>query len=356
MITVTGRTFDYRDLLKSMGGRWNNADRNWQFLYLDAAQIATLAAMPGLFVVGNHATPPAIQPSTKIIGDDPTFFNYFADQNPTVFFGFSSVGAFADHVAALDRPAPDDSTRDDGAWRETERYRRFTGTDSMAHALDLARNGWIDGIGMGARLTVDVAQSKRRQASVAGGVVSVERMLSGDPRHMIRRTRQPGRRNVRLFVAAGMAREIGQSVATFRALLIGAMVDLLETNGYRCELIAVSSSCHVSSKREPRDQFAIRIKDARDRLNLLDMTFALGHPSFSRRLIFACADVLPELNIHSKNAIVRPAFDTSEPMAPNEFYISAIHPAQAATLTDDPMSILPFIEPNNLPIKIKGIE
>jgi hypothetical protein len=366
MITVTGRTFDHRDLLKSMGGQWNNADRNWQFTSLRGDQIAALTAIPGVFVTavatvpdrGNfwrswgEAPPPTVRSPTQMFGDDQSFFNYFEDQDPTAFFGFSSVRAFADHVASLRRPDNDDPTRDNSAWRENEKRTTFTGTVSMAHALDLARNGWIDGMGITDKLTVDAAQSKRRYHDVAGGTVNVGRMLSGDPRHMVRRTRQPGHRNIRLFVSFGMWRGIGQAIATFRALVIAAMIDLLEREGYRCEVIAVSASRHLESLL-PRDQFAIRVKAAHERLSLLDISFALGHPSFSRRLAFACSDVIPACNVEDMNSVVTEVFDDDDRPA-NEFFIPQLSPHAARQLTNDPMSILPFVEPKGLPIKIKA--
>jgi hypothetical protein len=367
MITLTGNTFAHRDLIKSMGGRWNNIERVWQFAYLDSDGIGILTKLMGVFVIGasEPATPyrswqhePPVPPRepTQHFGDDRTYFNYFEDQDPSAFFGFTSLRAFADYVAAIDRPEPDDILRDDSAWRESELRTAFTGTADMAHALDLARNGWMDGMGVTSKLEVDGAQSKRRFNSMAGGTVNVGRMLSGDPRHMVNRKRQPGLRNIRLFVAGGMWRGIGQSIAIFRALIIGAMVDLLEQQQYRCEIIAVNCAGHMGFNNGAHSQFAIRLKDAGENLNLLDITFALGHPSFSRRLMFACADVIPECNSFGKNNTVRAAFSDNHPCGENEFYIPAIGPFEASCLDDDPMSILQFIVPDNLPIKIKGIE
>src|SRR5882757_3612208 len=284
MITVTGRTFDHRELFKSMGGRWSNADRNWQFHFLDNDQIAALNKLVGVFVMSSEPTwradrdvitpTPSVQPPTQHFGDDRSFFNYFEDQDPTAFFGFSSLRMFADYIAGLSRPSEFDQCRSAVGWKDDEEYAEFAGTADMAHTLDLARNGWMDGMGITGKLTVDAAQSKRRFHSMAGGTVNVGRMLSSDPRHMIRRTRQPGHRNIRLFVQTIMWRGIGASVATFRALIIAGMIDLLEREGYRCEVIAVATTLH-SHDYSPQAQLAVRIKEAHERLNLLDITFAL---------------------------------------------------------------------------------
>ncbi len=369
MITVTGRTFDHRDLLKSMGGRWNNADRNWQFASMTQAQIARLAIIPGVFVTGtptparvatwlswNEPEQPTVRPPTQMFGNDPSFFNYFEDQDPTAFFGFSSLRAFADYVASLKRASDDDQHRSAVGWKDDDQYIAFAGTDNMAHALDLARNGWMDGMGITGKLAVDGAQSKRRYASMAGGTVNVGRMLSGDPRHMVKRTRQPGHRNIRLFVQTIMWRGIGASIAVYRALIIAGMVDLLEREGYRCEVIAVANTLH-SHDHTPQSQLAVRIKEAHERLNLLDITFALGHPSFSRRMFFAAKGCVPECHVTDDNrGLISAAFSDDHPNAPNEFYIPQIFGLSAKQLTNDPMSILPFITPANLPIKIKGIQ
>lgn len=357
MIIVTGNTFGHRDLLKAMGGRWNNADRNWQFSYLSDDQIEQLRAMVGVFVVTSKLpswmteeddTPEAPRPPTQQFGDDQSFFNYFEDQNPTAFFGFSSLHAFADFVEALPRPGINDI-----GWKTDEKYVAFSGTDDMAQALDLARNGWTDGLGITGMLVVDAPQAKRRYHCVAGSTVNVGRMLAGDPRHMIRRTRQPGQRSIRIFVETIMWRGIGTGIATFRALLIAAMIDLLEREGYRCEVIGVATTLYEWTAN-PLAQLAVRIKEAGERLNLLDMSFALGHPSFSRRLFFAAMGSVPACRTTDDNrGFISTAFSDDHPCAKNEFYIPQIFGLDAIKLGDDPMALLPFIEPENLPIKLK---
>jgi hypothetical protein len=191
--------------------------------------------------------------------------------------------------------------------------------------------------------------------SVAGGAVSVGRLLAGDPRHMTRKARQPGHRNIRIFVQINMWRGIGTSIAIFRALIIAGMIDLLEQEGYRCEIIAVSTSDHVKLK-QAKAQLAVRVKDARERLSLLDIAFTLGHPSFSRRMLNVAEDVHDECVIDDSNSIVTSAFNDDHQPGSDEFYIPQLHGFQAAALTENPMSILPFIEPEGLPITIKAKE
>lgn len=107
--TVTGRTFEHRDLLKAWRGRFDQETKAWQ-LDLSTAQVDTLRRMVGIVVT---ETPPAPEPERQtfdfselirrigddepnraahrngrsaIYGDDPRWFNYFRDQNPTAFF------------------------------------------------------------------------------------------------------------------------------------------------------------------------------------------------------------------------------------------------------------------------------
>lgn len=358
MIIVTGRTFDIREKLKELGGRWNSIDRHWEIFGASDKEITDLRAIPGIFVEDQRYNPapwekpePQRKP-TIVVGDDPTFFNYFATQDPSVFFGFSSLRAFTDYVADLP-PIKSENKRRNYPWSTDDEIVEWTGTPDIAVALDLAQNGWTDGLGITDMLTVDAPQAKRRYNSVAGGSVNVGRMLAGDPQHMIRRVQQPHHKNIRMFVETIMWKGIGASIASFRALIVAGMIDLLEREGYRCELIAVTNSNHSSIIRG-KAQLAVRIKDANERLSLLDAAFALGHPSFSRRLFMAAEASFDECHIDEFDiGLIDEAFTDDHPCATNEFYIPQLHGYQVLQLTENPMSILDFIQPEGLPITIK---
>lgn len=382
LITVTGRTFDHRELLLRHGGRWNNADRNWQFDHLSASQIATFRSTVGLVVVetastaddignmprdefdrllanliGDKSTRPINNQRSNLYGDDPTYHNHFADQNPSAFFGFSSLAAFTDYVDGQ----PLHVTRDPGrtGWDTDVLSQAFSGTASMSEAVKIARQGWGEGVDraldMIDRLSLANPRVRRRKPSLAGGVVNVGRMLSGDPAHMVRRPKQPGTKVVTFFVEAGCSGVINASTMAHRAAAIGAMIDIMEQVGYSCTVVATDTS--LGHDDRAKYQLTVTVKESGERLNLSDLMFALGHPSFLRRLSFAtCCSVGETRSIWTGQGAPSNAFDEDHPCGPGEFYVPVLTSTQQRALTDDPLSMIPFVTPANLPIVIEGSE
>jgi len=362
MIIVTGRTFEHRDKLINMGGRWSNTDHHWQFTHLTHTQVATLRGLVGLMVVEPARRDPmailagwlaeldddqdarTVRNDPVIVGDDTTYYNHFADQDPVAYIGFSSLGAFVDHVANLPRPDNRNRTCDIG-WTAKPGY---AGTASLDEALKIARTGWTDGLGMMEQLLAPEPVSKRRRRTVAGGTVNVGRMLAGLPDHMVKRQQIKGRRIITLFVETVMWQGITVNNAMIRVVLIAAMVDRLEQEGYSCNIIAV----YCARRRDGRKayQTVVHIKDAGERLSLADVSFAFGHPSFGRRLVYAAEGSLPQCDLtHDVRGYISQAFNAIHRTRTNEFYIP-----QIMQNTSDIWKMLDMIQPNDLPIKLKG--
>jgi hypothetical protein len=361
--TVSGNTFTHRDMLKNWGGRWNQSARNWTFDDLEPDRIDRLRRFVGVVVneiesdvsefLAWARRPEHPREPTVCFGDDKTYLNYFADQNPSGFFGFSSLRKFTDYVAVLPPIDNDERTGRHHAWLETEKAVTKTATRSMPEALRLAREGWSDGLGITDKLDPPRSTRKRRLRTVAGGTVSVGRMLAGNPAHMIRRARLPGHRIITLYVECGMWRGITSWNAMLRAWLIIAMVDALEIEGYRCEIVAVDVAMDDRNEH-PGYQVAIHLKSAGDRLSFADLSFALGHPSLSRRMVFACvssAEACRDCWTHM--GCISDAFTDKHPTGRNEFYIPQLLPHQQSQLDDtNPFDMLRFIQPDGLPVKL----
>jgi hypothetical protein len=362
MITVTGQTFPYRDTLKSMGARWNNVIKAWQFDFLDAMQRARLQALVGVVLVDDRPVEnpyhePQAEPVyfhrsgvTQFIGDDPEYLGCFADQNPIVFFGFSSLAAVCDYVEALERPDNTGGTSDDG-WQTTEKRIKFTGTADMQEALDLARHGWTEGFGLASKFDIQHAERKQRFYSMAGGSVNVGRMLAGNPKHMIRRQPQPKNKRITLFIETIAWRGFTTGNMMLRALLIASIIDLLETQGYQCNVYAVAAST-AQQDFLPLTQWCVAIKDAGERLNLLDLTFALGHPSFLRRFQFAAEGCVIAIEPQVAS-VVSSAFTDDHQPGLNQYYFKKLSRIVDQSVYSDPMIMLEDILPDNLPIEIK---
>lgn len=380
MITATGKTFEHRDTIRDLGGWWNGSQKCWQFDSLTASQIARLRGLVGVIVTdhgpsiaepisgpgatvtvddngpvvfGRHVSRGTTDTRRKsiIYGDDPTYHNHFADQNPITFFGFSSLGAMVDFLDGQPWAVKNDPRR--AGWRDNDTT--WSGGLTMAEALRMGREGWPEGAEMAAAvaeyLTVANPRVRRRKPSVAGGAVSVGRMLAGDPAHMISRPKQPGTKVFTLFVEAGCSGAINEDTLMMRAAIIIAIVDLMENHGYSCNIVATDTSTWGNGGAVY--QLAVTLKAAGERLNLNDIAFALGHPSFLRKLSFGTQTTANEIR-ETWDGLGHPsdAFNDEWTCAKNELYMPVI-----ATNVDDeaPWLLLPHIIPSGLPVDLKVI-
>lgn len=352
-VTVSGHTFQHRDTLKELGGRWDADAQNWRFAFASPALIAALKELPGCLVTDNRPlsprpiTPPAIPTTPAIVGDDMTYYNYFVDQDPIAYFGFSSLSKFAEHVASLEKPTNGIGGLCDIGWTATQTY---TGTDSMAQALDIARNGWLDGLGMMKQMFTQPPIGKNRIRSVSGGSVSVGRMLAGMPDHMYKRKKQPKHKIITIFVETCMWEGISAGQAMLRVTIIAAMIDRLEAEGYSCNLVATYCARQRDNSRGV--QTIVRIKEAGESLNLADVSFAFGHPSYGRRLVYAIEGCTPQCDLtrHHRGKISE-AFDEYHKPGKNEFYIPQINRNGDGTIAD----MINQLQPEGLPVELKVI-
>lgn len=356
---ISGQTFNYREVLKDMGGKYDGDTKTWRLP--SSADRDKLNRLVGCVVrneetvsvaLGDDPLPVATRNGpTNVHGDDPTYLNYFVDKNPVSFFGFSNLEALTSFVECV--PRTRDLTWDADA--------SFAGTATFTDAVDLARNGWSEGIEKAQEiiefLDVKHAQQKKRVYAVAGGRVNVGRMLAGHPAHMIGRKKQDGRRNITLFVETAISSVIKPRKAVVRAACIAALVDILETQGYSCEIVATNMTVW-GYPRKPVQQLACTIKSAGEKLNLSDVVFALGHPSFERRFNFACVMSDKALSeIHDTKGSASVAFNDAYQPGPNEFYITEFTGAMQELIRGDDLqeqalSLLPHLIPDGVPIEI----
>jgi len=385
MIVITGNTFDHRDTLKDVGARWNHTLKRWEAHRVNASELVRLRALVGCVVTltdkenDQEPAPPREDRSsdiedlvrealerrhnsetgtdggykTVIYGDDTTYFNYFKDINPRSFFGFSTFGQLLQYIDQIPHHA---RTGERDAGYETDDP-KWTGSNSMAHARQIADDGWPVGVENAAAvleaISVEHATQRRRRHSLAGGSVNVGRLLAGNPLHMRSRPKQPGRKVVTLFIAGGNSAYIEAESMIIRAAIIAAIADILEREGYSCEIVNVWTAASYGNK--PAVQIATTLKQAGQKMNLPDLVFALGHPSFLRRFMFACVCSADELqHIWHSQGIPTNAFNVENMPSKSEFYIPVLSEnVKGPSLIDKALKMLPIIEPLNLPVTIR---
>lgn len=348
MITIGGQTFNYRDHLKAIGARWNPNARNWECTYLTDDEYYKLVAF-GLTISGYQPLP-EYEPEeiytpkeTIILGDDQTWLGKFGSTDPIAYCGFGDLQSFVDYVEQLPRPCGPGT--DDYRWLEIDEAAK------TAQAIAIARAGWSDGLGLMQQLTTDTPTGKRLKPSVAGGRVNVGRMLSGDPLHMKKRRKAPGNRFIRLFVDSTIYVGGSNPNRIMKTLLVSAMIDLLEKNDYRCEIYSIGTMLRLND-RLPAFHHCIKLKSFSERLNLIDISFALGHPYFGQDLLGPITESLPLYTERERSGYYDSDIQNMI-LDDNEFYVPPLFPHQELTLKNDPFSMLKFIEPDGLPITIR---
>ena len=383
-IVVSGsQTYNQRELIKSLGGSWDAEARQWTLPDRTSEHdLQRLRSVPGIAVAhvadapkstphpwlpedleaaldaveihidmaAEDQSPPERDGNTSIYGNDQTYLNEFRLKNPTFFAGFDSLKAFADFVGRTPDEVKRGGSGRSSGWDTDDP--RWAGTPDMTHALARARDGWSDGQKMaekiGEMLKGEHALNKHRTYGVAGGRVNVGRLLSGSPNHMVRRALQPKTKVVTLFV------DIVNHVGVFaenmliRAAIIAAIADRMEDNGYSCEIVAVGSA----SKDGLRWQVATTVKQAGEALNLSDVAFGLGHPSFLRRLCFAAVAHEPRMRpIWSTMGSPNTCFKLAD-LPPGSFYLDKLTSNPTGSFIERVEEMIEWIVPDGFPVEL----
>lgn len=370
MISIVGKTFEHREYLKRIGAKWDGTEKRWTLADADDA-IRNELVCRGLTLRGTGRDVPGkgpqpdmpAEPVSRVpptipgpdYGDDLTYRERFSSRQTLAYFGFSSLAAHIDYVRNLPANISEDNrdSRNIG-WRHNS---KFSGTEDMQQALSLATDGWQQGVENAAAvlemLTAGHAKQRRPRHTLAGGHVNVGRMLAGNPVHMRRRVKQDGREVKTLFVDSGSRSTIPADLLIARAAIVAALADMLENNGYSCEIVAVN--CPTARDHTTHAyQIATRVKAAGEKFNIEDVVFALGHPSYLRRVIFATVASAENCrSIWSFMGVSTSMFRGNHTPNNNEFYIPKIEtPLGGVSIFDKVRNLLPFIVPPNFPIKV----
>lgn len=178
-----------------------------------------------------------------------------------------------------------DQDNTDKCWNDTSAMRG----GSMADALRMARDGWPEGAETARKLHDGITASlpeRRRLArfDVAGTVPSVPRALAGNPLHMRRMVAKATNQRPIITLTCSIAVNWGfpPDAMIAHAAAVAAIVDFLEQDGFRCEVLMVGRTDNSRLAAE----IAIKLKSAEQPLNLSVLAFGLGHPALWRRMIF----------------------------------------------------------------------
>lgn len=182
------------------------------------------------------------------------------------------------------------------------------GTKTFKEAIDLARNGWEEGLKKLKensidlrKITKNIVEMDNITYAVDGAYVDITRYLNNEPECMVQYNKEnTSVRFLRLHI--NISRNCSYSASDFfrygNALI--QFIDALEQNKVRCEII-------LSDKTEYDDNtmyINILLKRAEDRLNIHLLNFALCNAAMFRRITFSLMEKTPKS--------IRYAFDITE--------------------------------------------
>lgn len=198
-------------------------------------------------------------------------------------------------------------------------FQNFCETKSMDQALDLAIHGWSEKLPELDQQLSDLddklgqempEESWHPHFDVAGGMVDVDRFLSGEPECMIdwhSEMTDQGKRHVRILVNTSKACGISTSAIIKNGVTICALINQLHKMGYGIELETVNGIA-ARSGGTARLTIFTTIKQSADQLDLGQILFCLAHPSFLRRFIFCVMDHTQYVNTELHNVCSSPGY------------------------------------------------
>lgn len=204
-------------------------------------------------------------------------------------------------IDAAERPS---SMRD----RRSREYRdaAWAGTSTFPEAVELARHGWADGaaqIKREADKIADLVRPKGHRLEVAysvvgPGVLDMGRYIMGHPEPWMAwresetlTAETPGRGVLRILVNIGASHRESTVSIFERGAAVCALVDALETDGYRCE---VSIGSYTTDRRNDNAVLMTAVIKAADQpLEMDALAFWTAHNAAQRRMNFAIREHAP---------------------------------------------------------------
>lgn len=195
----------------------------------------------------------------------------------------------------------------------------FTGTKNLSEAIRLAEQGWADGtdrirkVADSIEVPQDIVDDSHRLTlwhDVVGDEPDIGRFVEGQPEHMIEFRAQQLKvgKIINLFVSVSQDWLVERSSIVNRGATILAAIEALQTRGYSLGLYVVEQSF---SGRSNLFSYRVPLIEPGQITNIDTIGFAIMHPSFLRRFIFAANeaesyDLRCELGAHSSGGYGKP--------------------------------------------------
>lgn len=178
----------------------------------------------------------------------------------------------------------------------------WSGVSSYQEAINLAVNGWPDGLKMiTQKMELNRAQTDkaRRSTGVTGDFPIVGKYLANQPDCMSRRIRgiSSKRPIIELNISLWRASQVDHETIINRGAALAIFIDSLEDAGYSVSLKAGQ----IGSLFNEKLGYTVEIKQPGEILDLGRLVYVLGHPSMQRRIGFAFQETVAESKTLNNN-------------------------------------------------------
>lgn len=198
--------------------------------------------------------------------------------------------------------------------RHNERGSRFTGCDSIAEVLRLARCGWPEGVAEAKNLS-DKLESRMTSYiertdvyyDVTGEILDVGRYCAGDPEHWgnWKSTIVEGVGNKFIHAVYNNTASAGvdKEVLMRRGATMAAFIHLMELGGYRVKTTIVIPTGYAKTADGVFAMVKCCVKNFDEHLDQDKLTFALAHAATLRTLGFMTYDTIKNPILYRKLGI-----------------------------------------------------
>lgn len=185
----------------------------------------------------------------------------------------------------------------------------FAQVRSFKETLDLARNGWPEGLKKAKELSsslFDHISSKIERVDVKhdieGHSIDIARFVDGEPEAWLKfenviQESESGHKLIRITFNFSVSGAVSKETIIRKGAAIVALIELLEYAGHRVELTLAMGTAESWSGRygNPIVQLYTKIKDFDQNVDMSKLAYVLCHPSVLRSLYFSFAETMPDV-------------------------------------------------------------
>lgn len=167
----------------------------------------------------------------------------------------------------------------------------FSGVNNLQEAFDMCRNGWKEG-----GETIERTRSyihalnptipKPIRYAIAGSTPNVPRAVAGNILNMRAPdiTKSSRRKTITILYNVCESWTVSKDAISNKAAAMAALIDVIESQGFSCEVFCVSKSRGYSKMS---DFLTVTVKESHHAVDTNRLAFCLGHSAMFRGIMFA---------------------------------------------------------------------